>query len=691
MKNILMFVFVINSMNASISKDTVVFFDEHKIAPIIRLHSTNTNVLRAIHFFNNKTTSYLDKNLQISNSINALIVTFKINDSLSLNSYTLKLLDNSVSFEAGDLQGFYFAITDFFENHLIKKKNNFLYIITTLYKTPDFKYREVYFPENLIRENRNSFKTHCLDEEWGLWGHNLYKWVDTLVHTDSIYAYVDGKRLKQQFCFSSLELKSSIQERIQNISENKFIIAPKDNSLVCQCNLCLLEGNTSTNASPAVFNLLAQLGTENPKKEFWSLGYVSTKYPPQKIMPNNVGVLLSTIDCQEGIPLKSTKKGKQFLKSIEEWKAITEKIYIWDYAINFDNYYDIYPILATTQTNLKTYKELGVRGVFILGNENDYSIFEPVKYEVLSELLWNVNLDLKDSIKKSFIKNYPNTHSLFSDWYYIIDTNNFKKQPVYGSIMQAEKRYLSLSHIDNKINELEKIKELNTVENSVLFSLSFLSLELLRIKGADSWGESKSSSRIIQINSKTKKLIKILNDSLERTKKPVFINEQKYTLKEYLNQWVTLEKNIPSSLIDTRNLLNITTTSILDEDYSTINRLIDKAVGFIDYNDNWMLFSGGKLKLNLKRENWGEVKKLRIHFLSDEKHHIFLPDSIKATTSDGQEITIIPVLKTEYPFIKKSMPIDINLSFNKKIKFVTIEILSTKKTVACDEILTIYE
>ena len=169
-----------------------------------------------------------------------------------------------------------------------------------------FKYRDTYFPMvTNTEEFKAEYKNTPLDETWGLWGHNLPKWIPFYIPQDSpVYALIDNDRNKEQFCFSSEELKEII---IKNIKDRKksydyYMINPNDNGLVCQCDKCKAAGNTQTDASPALFNLLGELAEKFPNQEFFTTAYISVKTPPKKQQPKNVGVFFSTIEYQKGKP-----------------------------------------------------------------------------------------------------------------------------------------------------------------------------------------------------------------------------------------------------------------------------------------------------------------------------------------------------------------------------------------------------
>ena len=145
-------------------------------------------------------------------------------------------------------------------NHLLHRKQIFtLMVFLSLFfnsfaQKESFSYRESYFPMvSASKAFQLKYDTMPLDRYWGLWGHNLYKWVeeDEASENEEIYAFIDDERNCDQFCFSSSILKEIIQKNIRKTKSayTYYMVSPQDNTLVCQCEKCIEAGNTATNAT----------------------------------------------------------------------------------------------------------------------------------------------------------------------------------------------------------------------------------------------------------------------------------------------------------------------------------------------------------------------------------------------------------------------------------------------------------
>jgi hypothetical protein len=553
-----------------------------------------------------------------------------------------------------------------------------------------FEYKEVYFLDNFNSKNQQLNHTDYLENSWALWGHNLSKWVQKTPHDDLIFALVDNKRTSEQLCFSSDQLYHLTQKELaisldQDSTLNRFVLAPYDNALVCQCDSCKVKGNTKTDASGAVFKLLEKLALEYPKLSFWTLAYASVRATPKQSMPKNVGIWLSTIDVQQAQALESTAQGQLFLSQIAAWKKKITKIYIWDYVVNFDNYFDFYPVFNATQANLKSYLRNGVSGVFLHGSGYDYSAVSDLKYVVLAQLLHNPDTNIPELISKYCKQLYPSIYESLSLFLNSIENNSLqshKKQSIYSSVSQASKRYLlanQLNNLDNQISDTTTELSLIRLKTAVLY----LQLEIMRLNSdADFKFASQEKNSLVPTEALLSKLdvLKTISSIAKLTTR----NEQGDTIETYLLEWQKLLNRIKKN--NSFYPISITTQNSLDEDYPNCKVLQNGAFGTADYHDNWLLYSGKELILDINAEQSTAVSfsKVEIGLFSDSKHKIFLPSKIElyngSTLITEKNINTVTNSLAEVVLVTLEIPkTAIEVSY-------TIKISNTHKSIAMDEI-----
>lgn len=563
-----------------------------------------------------------------------------------------------------------------------------------------FAYREPYFAQNFDPAFRLWNNTQTLEEVWGLWGHHIDKFITV---TPQMMAIINGKVNDEQLDFSSPALQKALEKAIKEKSENdpmvkKFMIMPYDNDLVCQCDQCLALGNTKTNASPAVFHLINQLASKFPKLEFFSTAYVSTETPPKEALGPNVGIMLSSMPFPKGIVIENTKQAEKIKNTISNWKNITKNIYLWDYAINFDNYFEFYPTVSITQKNLIFYKSNGITGVFMHGSdEGSFVAFGDLKCYLYAQLLNKPDLDLKAQIRLFLEKKYPKLGKDLAEYYLKIEEKsleNNKSIDIYGGIKQSKNKYLKIDDLNKIINKINvSYKDLAPEEqvaiNSILLSCIFQKLELLRTNGLGPEGYAsfnpETSGSVL--NPEITNLIKALK-KLGAALKIETYNESGFTLSHYISLWETNLISKPYKNFFYQKPFQV--LSRLDEDYSDISLLNDGALGFNDYYNNWLICTIDNLSIELNAEEVKSAKILQLHFLSDKKHKIYLPE--KVIVSIGNEKFEVMVPKDQESLnSRRIVEVNMPITLPKLAQKIKIEVKKSqefqKRAIACDEII----
>ena len=561
-------------------------------------------------------------------------------------------------------------------------------------KEPSFTYRETYFP--LVNNTENfheKYLTQSLDNYWGLWGHNLPKWIDCEEEVDEdIYALVNGKRNKDQFCFSSKDLKKIIEQNIEIKKEDHkhFMISPNDNTLVCLCDKCKKIGNTSTSATPAVFYLLNELADDYKNINFFTTAYLTTKEPPAKQQIENIGVFYSTINFQQGKLYEALPNKKELIKDLNDWSSKVNQLYVWEYALNYDNYFDFYPNLFTLQENLKFLKKYHVNGVFINGSES-YSVLQDIKSAVSARLLYNVNTNLENTIVEEFENRYPpKIASIASKFYLAISESFFKTKSeigIYANINSAKYKYLTPKILFNFQEDLEELSTNLLHENTLKLRLAitFMKLEYMRTHCNNEFGYFKKNENEIIIKPEVFELLTELEKLTQLTNIKTY-NEQGFTIDDYIKNW---RKEILNQ--DKINLflnLDFEVISNLDQGYDDKSILNDACYGFLDYNNNWLINSIDHLELKISTSKLKDLncKKIKFGFLNDPAHQIYFPEEI-ILTSGNKNITYHLAKSENLEKTQIEIPLDFDLTEKLIVKIKRLDLGKERSQIATDEII----
>lgn len=359
--------------------------------------------------------------------------------------------------------------------------------------TPLSEYHGLYTPSN-TKDVQEDMHTNHPDYDWGVWGHNLTKVIQDKL-TNDMYATIDGKRTTEQLCFSSTALYDAVREYIldqygrgSTTYSERITIMPMDNNLACMCERCRKKGNTPGNATPAVTYFITKLAKEFPHHQFFTSAYNTTKQAPTTALPQNVGVFISSIQLPVQVDFSESKGYEEFMSMAEAWKQKCNRIYIWDYERNFDDYLSPFPCLLAMQSRLQLYSKLGVKGVFFNGSGDDYSAFDDMQTNVLAQLMDNPSLDVQEAAASYFQQNYPITAPILTEYYWGLEKRVKESNcelPLYGSMPEMCQAYLDPNAFVQFRKKLDTASKQTMGDerkrlNALLTGLAYTQLEMYR-------------------------------------------------------------------------------------------------------------------------------------------------------------------------------------------------------------------
>ena len=300
---------------------------------------------------------------------------------------------------------------------------------TNLSVIPDFEYRDAYFRRAFDGElsakcRLNSTLADLSKEKGGnLKFYNCHHSADDLVESKKYfethpeyYALVDGERNVDQLCLTNPDVQKIATETVLRwIEENPdcrvFSVAQNDNENYCRCENCRkideAEGSPAGTNIMFVNRVAAEVEKLYPDRLIHTFAYQYTRRAPKTVKPlPNVIVRLCNIECEWGDNIeniaaaKPDSKTAEFLNNIKEWSAICDRLYIWDYAVNFSHYLMPFPNFKTSAENIKIYKKYGVKGVLQQGNFSYGAspCMDDLKIYMYGRLMKNSALDVEEII-----------------------------------------------------------------------------------------------------------------------------------------------------------------------------------------------------------------------------------------------------------------------------------------------------
>ena len=174
-------------------------------------------------------------------------------------------------------------------------------------------------------------------------------------------------------------------------------VSQNDNNSYCKCENCQAidaeEGSPAGTLLRFVNRIANDIAADYPDVTIDTLAYRYTQSAPKVTKPaKNVCIRLSTITCHCTHPItkSSCASCSNFRKALEDWSAICENIYIWDYTTNYSYYLATFPNFHVLRENMKFFAEHNVKGVFEQGNASGPSgEFGELRAYLIGKLLMN--------------------------------------------------------------------------------------------------------------------------------------------------------------------------------------------------------------------------------------------------------------------------------------------------------------
>jgi len=279
------------------------------------------------------------------------------------------------------------------------------------------------------------------------------------------YRESTGERTVAHVCLSNPDvLRVSVENAKKLIEsapayETVIHIGQKDNQDYCQCKTCkaLYEKYGSLSATIVLFtNALSEaLAKDYPNISYTFFAYLDTEVPPVGLRCNaNVIPVMCPINLCYAHPItecgnedgtqnetfeyRFSKHESRYAEYIKGWGKVSDKIYIYNYTINFLNQLQFSANFQVWAQDFKFYSQNNVAGIYYnCGGGHDQASFNDLRNYIIAKTMWNPNCDVERHINEfmaayygdaaPFIKEYLNyytakviasSHSFSFDWHY---------------------------------------------------------------------------------------------------------------------------------------------------------------------------------------------------------------------------------------------------------------------------------
>jgi len=309
------------------------------------------------------------------------------------------------------------------------------------------------------------------------------------------FSNVPGSTLSNyygQLCLTNTTVFQLVLKYVRNLMVNfpkseLFNFSPNDTRFTCTCENCsainLIEGSKSGTLVRFMNRLVDSLEFEYPSLRYVTLSYFDTDFGTKSKLNNKTSLLLSADTSSWIHPFEPISKDVNFNKRLESWKKCTNNIWIWDYTMDFNDYYNLYPDIDIIADNLRFYKSKGVKGVFLESHSETDFVEEPtLRSYIFSKLLWNPRLDW-NILRRQFVTNYYGKAAKEINKYYNVIYNESKVKRIAPYIQNVNNS--TLNDIIKIVDNINMIKLNSPYSERVLDFLGAIIYSIIRHRNDD--------------------------------------------------------------------------------------------------------------------------------------------------------------------------------------------------------------
>lgn len=372
-------------------------------------------------------------------------------EGLGNDGYHIISQEGAIYILGGDVRGTLYGVYSFFESYAgcrwftaevsrIPKRHVFeIPLIDETYVPPLF-YRDAYFytAYDWRFAARNKLNgTDCrLNERHGGKidiGLGLAHTFQVLVPQEEYFnahpeyfPLVNGKRRQgdyNQLCLTNPDVLAITIEKVKNLfreNPNALIcdVSQMDcypgHDHHCECEACqAIAREEESEAGPVIrfVNAVADaVADEFPGRFIYTLAYSYTVKPPKHTRPRDNVMICYCIGqhCTSHTIEGCTKKNDDgsgiydtVKNQLSTWSKISNRLFVWDYIVNFSNYLPPFPNLHTLQDNIRFYMKNHAAGVFSQGSYQGRGCeCQELKAYLVAKLLWNPDIDVDITINE---------------------------------------------------------------------------------------------------------------------------------------------------------------------------------------------------------------------------------------------------------------------------------------------------
>ena len=558
---------------------------------------------------------------------------------------------------------------------------------TEQHHKPSFEFRSLYYPDCYDAAFRDWHKLDWHLDDFGIWGHSFDKLVSPGSYfklNPKMFALYEGSRREESLCMSNDTVIDVIIAKMDEIikatpNAQFYSISQNDDAIYCECEACKKLNIKNGGPQGSLYFFLNKIAKHFPKTKITTLAYLHTFKPPTNLkIQQNIYTIICPISLNRGksIPLDKTSNG--FKNTLEQWAKTNPNLYLWDYTVQFSNYFSPFPNYHTFSDNYKFFQKTKVKGIFAQGYADLPGDFTELRQYILAKLLWNANSDI-DEITNDFLRGfYGKAAPEVKKYLDFLKQNqeNFNAfLDIYSGPVQSRNTFLTTEQMDLYDQLIQNAAALVKDDDVLAERIQKLrlSLEYVYFEQSKFYGADKHGMFIINKNNQ-KEVRQGLNDRVKKftddaNKFKIYeLSEGGLSPNNYFNDWQYITKNSAAEHLGEKWKVNFLTPSSPDYFGKGEYGLTDGVRGYKDFNINWI----GWYETNPEIEvitNYTNFNQIKINFLEDQRHWIFLP----------VKIAVYGFINEKYEFLIEKSGIDLEENYKVSTESFKINYPAFKK------------
>ena len=219
-----------------------------------------------------------------------------------------------------------------------------------------------------------------------------------------------------QLCLTNPDVLEIVSERMlksmaASPNTRQFNFSQMDWYSFCECPKCAEINARYGTPGATQFWFVNQLAERTakvfPDKLVSTLAYTYTEELPKDmpIHPNVAIWLCHMFPSCDSHPIATCPLNADYYRRAQAWAKACKHLYIWHYITDFAHYFNPFPNFRSVAADLKTYRDIGVEGLYLQGNGSGGGEFHLLRPYYVMKLAWNPDAD-PEAIVKDFLDGY---------------------------------------------------------------------------------------------------------------------------------------------------------------------------------------------------------------------------------------------------------------------------------------------